>query len=49
MERETELLVERHREAAFQHGFAMGFGMAAVGAILGVAVCVVGRFLEWWK
>jgi dipeptide/tripeptide permease len=48
MDKEVEGLVERHREASFQHGFAMGFGMAAVGVILGVAVFVVGKFLEWW-
>lgn len=49
MEKDTELLVERHREAAFQQGFATGFCLAMIGSILGVAVFVVGNYTGWWK
>lgn len=28
MDKGVEMLVERHRESAFQHGFAVGFGVA---------------------
>lgn len=49
MDKETELLVERHRDAAFQHGFAVGFGLAAVGAGLGVAAFWILKLVGWWK
>lgn len=41
MDKGVEALIERHRESAFQHGFAVGFGFAALGAILGVVACYV--------
>jgi len=40
----VEALIERHRESAFQHGFAVGFSLAALAALLAV---VIARVTNW--
>lgn len=48
MDKETELLVERHRESAFQHGFAVGFGLAVAGAVISVVTFFFVKITIGW-